>query len=140
MNAYFQMLGQAFTTWEFTFKSTLPELLVGAMILLFILISVVYALVHQNERVIRVQRFIAMLNWYILLVIFLSVYSFNLFQHIILLTPVAAIFLSSMMEGLKKKTIAESLIWLFILLVTVYRLERHLEAWFQFDFPIINLF
>ncbi|MCF8331443.1 MAG: DUF6427 family protein [Bacteroidales bacterium] len=139
-NAHFQILGQAFTTWKFMFKSTLPELLVGVMILIFILISVVYALIHQNERVIRVQRFIAMLNWYIILVILLSGYSFNLFQHIILLIPVAAIFLSSMLEGLRKKTIAESLIWIFIILVTVYRLESHLEAWFQIDFPTISLF
>lgn len=137
---HFQILNEYIFSWSLSLEVSLPMLLVGIMILSFLFVSMSYVLVHRNEQVIRVRRFITVLTWYLIFVLLLSGYAVDFFQQIILLAPVLAIFLGGMLENIRRKKLAEISLWIFILLVSIYRLKDVLQSAFGFDFPMYKIF
>jgi len=136
---HFQSVIQYFTNWNITVSGSLPELLVAGMILVFLFFSLIYVLSHANERVIRVRRLSLVLTWYLIVAFWLSGYIDHFFQQIIVLSPVVAFFVNWAIENMKRKGLAELIIWAFILIITFYRLQNVWQDLFNVDLPVYNL-
>ncbi len=120
---HFTMELNYLVNWNPELKATYPELLTGGMVVFFLLISTFYVFRHINEQVIQLRRYITVLGWYMIFVLLLGGYAMDLLQQLILLAPVAALFLGNMIDNLKKTRIIEFFLWIFIILVSVYRLQ-----------------
>ena len=136
---HFEKIAYYFSNWNIVISGSLPVLLVLGMITLFLLVSMIYVLSHVNERVIRVRRLSVILIWYLIITIWLGGYTSNFLQQVILLSPVVAFFTNWAFENMKRKGMAEFLIWIFILIITFYRLQQYWQEVFNLDLPVYRL-
>ena len=136
---HFEVIAQYFSNWNITVSGLLPELLVGGMLLVILVFSLVYVLAHAKERVIRVRRLSVILTWYLIFTVWLGGYTSHFFQQIILIAPVLAFFANWAIENMKRKGFAEALLWIFILIITVYRLQNIWQELFNLELPVYNL-
>ncbi|MFW6018946.1 MAG: DUF6427 family protein [Bacteroidales bacterium] len=136
---HFQSVFHYFSRWNITVSGSLPELLVAGMIFIFLLFALMYVLSHANERVIKVRRLSLVLTWYLIISIGLSGYIDDFFQQIIVLSPVMAFFANWAIENMKRKKLAEMLIWIFILIITFYRLQNVWQDLFNLELPVYKL-
>lgn len=136
---HFSMLLNYLLSWNPELEATVPELLTGGMVVFFLLISTFYVIRRINEQVIQLRRYITVLAWYMIFVVLLSGYARDLFQQLILLAPVTALFLGNMIDNLKKTRIIEISLWIFIILVSVYRLQDVLAKLPGIRFPVFEI-
>ncbi|MFO8054638.1 MAG: DUF6427 family protein [Bacteroidales bacterium] len=137
---YLNTVQQQFLSWAIVVELTLPELAAGGMIFLAMLSSVFFMLSHINERTIMIRRFISLLIWFLVFVLLLTGYAEDPLQQTIMLSVPLAVFLASIGESIKKKFIVEWGVWIYILVLTIYRLQHLIRDGFNFDFPVYKFF
>lgn len=138
--AYFNALSNYLANYNLQLHGSMPLLLVAAMIFLFLLFSIFFTHIHIIEQVIRKRRTIMVFTWYVIFILILSGYAVDVLQQVVLLAPVIAVFFTHRIESITKRGFAELTLWIFIVIISVYRLQNWLQITFEFEFPVYKIF
>lgn len=137
---YFYWMGQAMADWHISLDFSVPEVMLFALLSIFLILSAVLISYKSGERIMSTQRFIVMINWYFGIAILLGGLGQDLKQHMMLLFLPIALYLGSVIEKMKKKYFFEMALWLYILLLVIYRFEDEIQRFFGIELSMFSNF